>query len=165
MNRRMIVLAGLASAGLTLAALRGGFAETPSDKDEKDDKDDKDDAADAKKDNSPEAKMERRFPQKARVGDLIGLPMLDDNDVTLGRVLKIVRTPKGKILLIVSYSKWFGWFGRPVAVPIEAVAILARQIDSLDMKPPEYAAAPTWSQRDDQALADNDTIRIAIARR
>jgi PRC-barrel domain len=76
-----------------------------------------------------------RFPQKVKVGDLIGLPMLDDNDVTLGRVQRVVRTPEGKIKLIVGYSKWFGWFGRPVAVPIEVVAILARQIASLDMPP------------------------------
>ncbi len=97
-------------------------------------------------DNSPEAIMSRRFPQKVRVGDLIGLPMLDDNDVTLGHVERVVRTPDGKIKLIVGYSKWFGWFGRPVAVPIEVVAILGRQIASLDMPPAEYAAAPTWMQ-------------------
>ncbi len=96
-------------------------------------------------DNSPEAIMSRRFPQKVRVGDLIGLPMLDDNDVTLGHVERVVRTPEGKIRLIVGYSKWFGWFGRPVAVPIEVVAILGRQIASLDMPPAEYAAAPTWT--------------------
>jgi hypothetical protein len=116
-------------------------------------------------DNSPEAIMSRRFPQKVRVGDLIGLPMLDDNDVTLGHVERVVRTPDGKIKLIVGYSKWFGWFGRPVAVPIEVVAILGRQIASLDMPPAEYAAAPTWTAGMDMAIPDNDTIRIAITRR
>ncbi len=116
-------------------------------------------------DNSPEAIMSRRFPQKLRVGDLIGLPMLDDNDVTLGHVERVVRTPEGKIRLIVGYSKWFGWFGRPVAVPIEVVAILGRQIASLDMPPAEYAAAPTWTAGKDAAIPDNDTIRIAITRR
>jgi hypothetical protein len=116
-------------------------------------------------DNSPEAIMSRRFPQQVRVGDLIGLPMLDDNDVTLGDVERVVRTPEGKINLIVGYSKWFGWFGRPVAVPIEVVAILGRQIASLDMPPAEYAAAPTWTQGTDVAIPDNDIIRIAITRR
>jgi hypothetical protein len=116
-------------------------------------------------DNSPEAIMNRRFPQKVRVGDLVGLPMLDDNDVTLGDVERVVRTPEGKIKLIVGYSKWFGWFGRPVAVPIEVVAILGRQIASLDMPPAEYAAAPTWMQGADVAIPDDDIIRIAITRR
>src|SRR5271170_390158 len=116
-------------------------------------------------DNSPEAIMNRRFPQKVRVGDLIGLPMLDDNDVTLGRVERVVRTPEGKIKLIVGYSKWFGWFGRPVAVPIEVVAILARQIASLDMPPSEYEAAPTWTEGKDMPIPDNEIIRIAVTRR
>jgi hypothetical protein len=116
-------------------------------------------------DNSPEAIMGRRFPQKVRVGDLIGLPMLDDNDVTLGHVERVVRTPEGKIKLIVGYSNWFGWFGRPVAVPIEVVAILGRQIASLDMPPAEYAAAPTWTEGNDMAVPADDIIRIAITRR
>jgi hypothetical protein len=120
---------------------------------------------DAEEDDSPEVKFNRRFPQNVKVGHLIGLPVLDDNDVTLGHVQKVVRTPDEKIQLIVSYSKWFGWFGRPVAVPIEVVALLALQIDSVDMQPDEYAEAPTWTQGKEQILADSDTIRIALGRR
>jgi len=116
-------------------------------------------------DESPEAKMARRFPQPVKVGDLIGVPVLDDDDVTLGNVREVVRDPQGKIKLIVSYSKWFGWLGRPVAVPIEVVAILARQIDSLDMQPSDYAKAPTWMPGIDMRIPDNEIIRIAVARR
>jgi hypothetical protein len=122
-------------------------------------------AQDTAVDNSPETIMNRHFPQKVRVGDLIGLPMLDDNDVTLGRVQRVVRSPEGKIKLIVNYSKWFGWFGRPVAVPIEVVAILARQIASLDMPPAEYEAAPTWTDGEDMPIPDGDIIRIGVTRR
>jgi PRC-barrel domain len=109
--------------------------------------------------------MAQRFPQKIKVGDLIGLPVLDDDDVTLGHVRQVVRTPEGKVRLIVSYSRWFGWFGRPVAVPIEVVAILARQIASLDMQPPEYASAPTWTAGKDSPVPDGEIIRIAVTRR
>ena len=45
---------------------------------------------------SPEEKMQRRYPQPVRVGDLIGLPVLDDQDRTLGRVKSVVRTAGGK---------------------------------------------------------------------
>jgi hypothetical protein len=109
-------------------------------------------------------RMNRRYPQPVRVGDLIGLPVLDDRSSTLGFVRHVVRTPAGKIELIVSYSRWFGWFGRPVAVPIEAVGIEGRQVASLDMARSEYAAAPTWQGRDATALPDDATIRIALAR-
>jgi len=109
-------------------------------------------------------RMNRRFPQPVRVGDLIGLPVLDDRSSTLGVVRQVVRTPAGKIELIVSYSRWFGWFGRPVAVPIEVVGIEGRQVASLDMPPSEYAAAPTWQGQGATALPAEATIRIALAR-
>jgi sporulation protein YlmC with PRC-barrel domain len=112
-----------------------------------------------------EARMNMRFPQPVRVGDLIGLPVLDDDDTTLGRVREVVRDPKGKIKLIVGYSKWWGLGGRPVAVPIEVVVILARQIDSVDMKPAEYASAPTWMAGTDQPIAPDQIIRIGVGRR
>ena len=96
---------------------------------------------------SPEETMRRRFPQPARVRDLIGLPVLDGYDNTLGYVQRIVRTPGGKIQLIVRYGGWFGWIGwwqRPVAVPIEVVAMLGQFVAAIDMPPDEFRKAPTW---------------------
>jgi hypothetical protein len=49
-------------------------------------------------------RMNRRFPQPARVGDLVRLSVPDDSASTLGHVAQVVRTPAGEILLIVSYS-------------------------------------------------------------
>ena len=109
-------------------------------------------------------RMNKRFPQPVRVGFLIGLPVLDDGASTLGYVRQVVRTPAGKTQLIVSYSRWFGWFGRPVAVPIEVVGIEGLQIASLDMPRSEYAAAPTWQATDATVLPGDATIRIALAR-
>jgi hypothetical protein len=112
-------------------------------------------------------RMNRRFPQPVRVGDLIGLPVLDDSTSTLGYVQQVVRSTTGQTELIISYSKWFGWFGwftRPVAVPIEATGIEGKQIVSLDMPSGEYANAPTWHGQSATALPDDDTIRIALAR-
>ena len=112
-----------------------------------------------------EARMQMRFPQRVRVGDLIGLPVLDDGDSTLGRVREVVRDPNGKIRLIVGYSRWWGIAGRPVAVPLEVVAILGRQIAAVDMPPAEFAAAPTWTAGSDQPIPPDEIIRIAITRR
>ena len=112
-----------------------------------------------------EARMQMRFPQPVRVGDLIGLPVLDDDDSTLGRVRDVVRDPQGKIKLIVAYSRWWGLGGRPVAVPLEVVVILGRQIDAVDMKPAEFAAAPTWMTGTDQPIAPDQIIRIGVGRR
>jgi hypothetical protein len=109
-------------------------------------------------------RMLKRFPQPVRVGDLIGLPVLKENASTLGHVRQVVRTPKGNIELIVSYSRLWGWFGRPVAVPIEVVGIEGLQLVSLDMDEQEYARAPTWQENDTRALPNDAMIRIALAR-
>jgi hypothetical protein len=106
----------------------------------------------------------RRFPQPVRVGDLIGLPILDHNASTLGYVRQVVRTPEGEIELIVSYSRWWGWFGRAIAVPIEVVGIEGRHLVSLDMPPSAYAAAPTYRGKGAAALPADATIRIALSR-
>lgn len=143
--------------GLTLAALTGApraAAQAPHDM-----------VPQTPMPSAAEARMQMRFPQPVRVGDLIGLPVLDDDDSTLGHVREVVRDPQGKIKLIVSYSKWWGIGGRPVGVPIEVIEILGRQIDSVDMKPAEYATAPTWMAGTDRPIAPDQIIRIAIGRR
>jgi hypothetical protein len=51
-------------------------------------------------DESLEAKWARRFPQKVKVGDLLGLPVLDDDNSTLGHVQQVVRSPEGRMGVI-----------------------------------------------------------------
>ncbi len=122
----------------------------------------------AEKDDSPEARMARRWPQKVAVRTLDGLPVNDDRDRTLGLVERVVRLPDGHLRLIVRYNRtfgWFGWFTRPVAVPIEAVAMYGRQLASLDMTPDAYAAAPSWSRAGEVDLPLDDTIRVALTKR
>ena len=112
-----------------------------------------------------EEKMNRRFPQKVRVGDLIGLPMLDYDDRTMGRITEVVRTTDGKIELISTCCGYFDWNRHQVAVPIETVAILARQIDVLDISRENFFKLASWSGGDNTPLGADETIRIAIGRR
>jgi hypothetical protein len=106
----------------------------------------------------------KRFPQPARVGDLVGLPVLDLNSSTLGYVRQIVRTSAGKIEFIVGYSWFWGWFGSPVAVPLEALGIEGRQLVSLNMPRSEYSAAPTWYDTAATPLPADAIVRVALAR-
>lgn len=119
-------------------------------------------------DDSPAARMARRWPQPVRVAALIGLPVNDDVDRTLGIVRQVVRADDGSIRLIVAYNRtfgWFGWFTRPVAVPIEAVALYGRQLASLDMQPAAYAAASTWVAGTERPIATDEVIRVAVTKR
>ena len=120
---------------------------------------------DTKQDDSPEARMNRRFPQKIRIDALVGLPVIDDDYGALGTVIEVVRTPAQKILLIVRHGGFLGLFARDVAVPIEVVAILGKQVASLDMQPAAYKKAPTWVAGADTKLGNDETIRIALTKR
>ncbi|HWE19272.1 MAG TPA: PRC-barrel domain-containing protein [Hyphomicrobiaceae bacterium] len=114
---------------------------------------------------SPEERMQRRYPQPVKVGDVIGLPVLDFDDRTLGYVKSVVRTPAGTIQLVVPYGGLLGWGRRLVAVPIEVVAIAGRQLAALDMTRAEFDAAPAWNDPQSQSLAAIDIIRIGLYRR
>jgi hypothetical protein len=106
----------------------------------------------------------RRFPQPARVGDLVGMPVLDLNSKTLGYVQQVVQTPAGEIEFIIGYSRWWGWFGRPVAVRLEVLGIEGGHLVSLDMQPGEYDAAPTWHDTGATPLPADATVRVALSR-
>ena len=114
---------------------------------------------------TPEERMQRRYPQPVKVGDLIGLPLLDDHDRTLGRITAVVRTEGGKLLLIVPYGGTFGFGRRLVAVPIEVVAIAGRQLAALDMDRTAFDRAPSWNETRASALAASEIIRVALYKR
>jgi PRC-barrel domain len=113
---------------------------------------------------TPEERMNARFPQKVRVGDLIGIPVQDEDDRVLGYVADVVRKPDGKIVLVMPEGAWFGR-GRPVPIPIETVAILARHINLLDIPRRDVPKLPTWEPVQGSPIARDDIIRIAIGRR
>jgi hypothetical protein len=124
-------------------------------------------ADDAKPPLTPEQRMQARFPQNVRVGDVIGLPLVDDSHSTLGFVREIARRTDGKLELVIGYGgifSYLGWHFRAVAAPIEVVCIRGRELASLDMARSEYAAAPTWRQDGSTMLAPETIIRVALCR-
>jgi hypothetical protein len=114
---------------------------------------------------TPEEIMARRFPQPVRVGHLIGLPVFDESDQTFGRIEAVMRTDQDKIRLIVPFGGWFGWGARPVAVPIETVAILGMHVNALEFTRQDFETAVTWAPGSDRPLGENETITIALGRR
>jgi hypothetical protein len=117
---------------------------------------------------SPEQKFGRRHPQPVKVGFLIGLPVIEARRSTYGYISEVVRTPDGRILLVVPYRAWLGWaptdWGRKaVAVPIETVAIQGRQVAALEFSHEDFAAAPPYAGQG-MTLPASETIRIAVSR-
>ena len=114
---------------------------------------------------TPEQRMQARFPQKVRVGDIIGLPVQDYDDRILGHVTDVARTPAGKIVLVMPEGGWFGWGSRQVGIPIETVAILGRHLNLLDLPREDLAKLPTWAAAQGTSIGRRETILIALGRR
>jgi hypothetical protein len=54
---------------------------------------------------------------------------------------------------------------RSLNLPVEAVAILGKEITSVEMPPGEYEKAPTWMGGNDGPLPKSEIIHIALTRR
>ena len=113
---------------------------------------------------TPEERMNARFPQKVRVGDLVGIPVQDYDSRILGYVTDVVRKPDGKIVLVMPEGGWLWRRGRPVPIPIETVAIVARHVTLLDIPREDLPKLPTWDPAQGGSIDRSEIIRVAIDR-
>jgi hypothetical protein len=109
---------------------------------------------------------ERRFPQPVRVADLVGRRVLQplESQPTLGWVRTVVKQPDGTTDVIVDYGGHFGFFSRPIAVPVDAMALLGQYIEVLDFTPQQLNQFKTFDSGDAAPLPPDDTIRVGLAR-
>jgi hypothetical protein len=108
----------------------------------------------------------RRFPQPVRVGDLINRTVLQplESRPVLGRVAQVIRVSNGKEEIVMRYGGLFGFGGRYVAVPIEAMVLLGNELEVLDYTPQQLNAFPTYTGAGTAPLAFDDVIRMGLAR-
>ena len=125
----------------------------------------KDDDDDKEPELTPEQKMAKRFPQPVRVSFLLGLPVLDENYSIMGHVYAVVRTPQGKLQLVMPIGGFLGFGARLVPIPIEIVGMLGAQVAVVDMPGDRFMSSPTWISSRAKPLDPSETIRVAITRR
>jgi hypothetical protein len=77
------------------------------------------------------------LPQPVRAGDLLGRQLLRPIEAqhVLGRVAALVRQPDGAVLVVVNAGGLLGFGTRPVAVPLEAIALLGEHVALMDLSP------------------------------
>jgi hypothetical protein len=108
----------------------------------------------------------RRFPQPVRVGDLINRTVVRplESRPVLGRVTDVIRAGNQRQQIVMRYGGLFGFGGRYIAVPIEAMALLGYELEVLDYTPRQLNAFPTFTATGTERLATNDVIRMGLAR-
>ena len=108
----------------------------------------------------------RRFPQPVRVGDLIDHTVLQplESRPVLGHVGQVVRSGDGVVEVVVDYGGLFGIGARPIAVPVDAMALLGTDLEIVDFTPKQLRGFPTYDTAEATPIATDDTIRVGLAR-
>ena len=108
----------------------------------------------------------RRFPQPVRVGDLIGRDVLKPIEAqpVLGHVVAVVRRGDGGLDAIVRFGGVLGFGARPIAIPMEAMALMGQFMAVMDFTPAELSTFPTDDGAALSRVATDDTIRVGIVK-
>ena len=107
-----------------------------------------------------------RFPQSVRVGDLLGREVLrpvESQDV-LGRVRRVVRDKSGQISVVVDFGGLLGFGSRPIAVPVDAMVLLGRDMEIVAYTPEQLRKFPTFSPSGTTDVADQTMIKVGLAK-
>ncbi len=107
----------------------------------------------------------RRHPQPVRIGDLIGRRVLQpvESRTVLGRVVEVVRLDDGSRRIIMRYDSWFGFGGRLIAVPVDAMVLLGDELEILDLTPEQLDRLPTYQGATGSALHADGVILMGLA--
>ncbi len=118
-------------------------------------------------DNETQAeKAADRFPQPVVVGTLLRRTVLqpEESKPVLGHIADIVRARDGTLDAVVNYGGFFGFDTRPIAVPIDAMALLGEYMEILDFTPEQLKAFPTFDPGGTTPVPHSETIRVALAK-
>jgi hypothetical protein len=108
----------------------------------------------------------RRFPQPVLVSALIGRDVLKPIEAQpiLGHVAAVVRRQDGGLAVIVRFGGVLGFGARPIAIPIEAMALMGQFMAVMDFTPAQLRTFPTDDGAALQAVAPSETIRVGIVK-
>jgi hypothetical protein len=113
-----------------------------------------------------QAREARRFPQPVRVGDLIGRDVLKpvEAQTILGHVAAVVRRKDGGLDVVVRFGGVLGFGARPIAVPIEAMALMGQFMAVMDFTPDQLGTFPTDDGAGLQPVPADEVIRVGIVK-
>lgn len=107
-----------------------------------------------------------RFPQPVRVGDLLRRDVIQpiESQRYLGRLEQIGRASDGSLAAVIALGGVFGIGARPVAVPVDALALLGDVVEVVAFSPDQLRQQPTYSPGSLAPLAPDATITVGLAK-
>ena len=107
-----------------------------------------------------------RFPQPVHVRELIGRRVLEplESQPTLGFVRDVVSEPDGTIAVVMDYGGFFGFFSRPIAVPVNAMVLLGQAMEVTEYEPAQLDKFPNFVPAGTTPLSPNSVIRVGLGK-
>ena len=107
-----------------------------------------------------------RFPQPVRVGDLLRRDVLQpvESQDVLGTVRQVVRDSEGTISVVIDFGGFLGFWTRPIAVPVDAMVLLGRDMEVVAYTPQQLQEFPTFTPSGRSPLPDDTIIRVGLAK-
>jgi hypothetical protein len=107
-----------------------------------------------------------RFPQPVRAGDLLHRLILRpvESQTILGRVQSVVQDASGTVMIVMNFGGFYGFGGRLIAVPINAMALLGEDIDVIAYTPQQLATLPTFASAGTTIVSDDAVLRMGLAK-
>ncbi|MCB8882755.1 hypothetical protein ACELLULO517_21095 [Acidisoma cellulosilytica] len=107
-----------------------------------------------------------RFPQPVRVGDLTDRLILQpvESQIILGRVHAVVRNAQGEVSVVMNFGGFYGYGGRLIAVPIDAMVLLGDEMEVVAYTPKQLAGFATFSADGTTPVADDAFLKVGLAK-
>jgi hypothetical protein len=106
----------------------------------------------------------KRFPQPVLVGDLIRRTVLQPTEsrTVLGHVVQVIRLGDGGCAIVIKYGGAWGFGGRDIAVPLDAMVLLGVELEVLDFTPAQLRRFPTYDGAG-RVLGADEIIHMGLA--
>ena len=107
-----------------------------------------------------------RFPQPVRVGDLLHRDVLQpvESQNVLGTVRQVVRDSEGTIRVVIDFGGFLGFWTRPIAVPVDAMVLLGRDMEVVAYTPQQLQEFPTFTPSGSSPLPDDTILKVELAK-
>jgi hypothetical protein len=101
-----------------------------------------------------------RFPQPVRVGDLLHRLVLQpvESQIILGRVHTVTRDADGHVMVVMNFGGFYGFGGRLIAVPIDAMVLLGQDMEVVAFTPRQLGTFPTFIPSSATTTVSADTV-------
>ena len=107
-----------------------------------------------------------RFPQPVRAGDILGRTVLQpvESQNVLGAVRGIVRAGDGTVQVVMTFGGVLGFGRRLIAVPLDATALLGRDLEVVAYTPEQLRQFPAFVPAGTVSVPPDTVLKVGLAK-